>query len=38
MSKNRVEEYQEQIIKEVKNTYNVWILQQIWQMMQNIKK
>lgn len=33
-----IKEYQEQIIEEVRNTYNVWILEQILQMIKNIKK
>ena len=33
-----VKQYQEQIIGEVRNTHNIWILQQIWLMIQNIKK
>lgn len=38
MAKNEVKQYQEQIIGEVRNTHNIWILQQIWLMIQNIKK
>lgn len=32
------ETYKEQIIEEVRGIHNIWVLKQIWMMIQNIQR
>lgn len=35
---SEMESYRNQIIEEVREIHNVWVLKQIWLMIQNIKR
>lgn len=35
---SEIESYRNQIIEEVREIHNVWVLRQIWLMIQNIKR